>query len=161
MDDDEVRLVEAQLRELFAEFGLSWVLAQVDTSVAEGRLEELHHSGTQRYSYPLERIAGAPAKRGKPAVTNRPLSTRERVEYMIDALHRMLVEVQAINKHAWGYLNTGFEGRLPMIHALSFVPDEDSLGEVSTVAAFDETRSPGDVEGISNLLRQLREAIRR
>ncbi|MGW0436882.1 hypothetical protein ACWDV4_30605 [Micromonospora sp. NPDC003197] len=161
MTEDEVRLVEGQLRELFVELNLGWALAQVDSSVAEGRVEAVHRYGEPQadYAWALWESNNS-SSRGRPAVTNRPLSVRDRAEYLVDALSRVLVDLPVVNKHTWEYLNRGLEGRLPMIQGLAFVPDEESFGDAANVAAGTEGPPTPELNGLRDLLIELRGAIR-
>jgi hypothetical protein len=134
---------------------LTWVLAQVDTSVAEGRTVEVHSLEPLESAFSWQRAArtGSPAK---PSVTNRPLTAVERVNYMIDALERVVIDVPAISKHSWGQLNSGYEGRLPMIDGVAFNPDEDSVGDEPTDVNEEGLPSAAGLEDLRTLLNQLR-----
>ncbi len=161
MDEDEVRLVEGQLRELFVELNLGWALAQVDSSVAEGRVEAVHRYDTPQTDHAwILWDSSNSSSRGRPAVTNQPLSARDRVEYLVDALSRVLVDLPVINKHTWESLNGGLQGRLPMVQGLAFVPDEEAFGDAANEAAGEEGSPTPELDELRNLLAQLRRAIR-
>ena len=159
MNDEEARQVERELRDLFDELGLYWVIEEVDTAVAEGIAHEVPY---QELEVPGEwHVRTRESRpRGKPAITSRALTVQERINYMIAALWRVVVETPSVHKASWANLNLGSRGRVPMIGRLSFVSDEeDSFVQGPPDAHVEWMESDQDTATIQTLLDQLRNRV--
>ncbi|TCC16280.1 hypothetical protein [Kribbella sindirgiensis] len=118
MDDAELLQIEEQLRTLLEGTDLEWVLDEVDEAIAEGvpeegilrrrprkarppREQDLWSDAAEEYMIlNLRQIESgeleASRKSGTLVVTTRPMTVRERVLLLLDAVRRVIVELPAI-----------------------------------------------------------------
>jgi hypothetical protein len=88
--EDEREQLETELREALREAGLDWLLAQVDRTIAEGRAVVV--AGPRREQMPFTGEFDARDRE----VTAEPFSVGERVELLLSALERTLVQAPAL-----------------------------------------------------------------
>ena len=182
MNDEELREVETYLRNAAADAGLGWILQQADESMAEGRptFGESSPTTVRRQStsrqdrFPVPRppeeeldVTRAPrttdsggsaqAAPAKTTPTSHPLSARERVDVLIGALERLLVDLPKVHDATLNELESGVEIGLPHVARISFVPDADALAQTVTTIGHDAV--PDSAGLPASLLMQLREVV--
>ncbi|MEV4399997.1 hypothetical protein [Nonomuraea sp. NPDC049607] len=133
--------LEQQLRTLLAEAGLSWVLQQVDDAVAEGNSEEVRLKAQRarprgRYGdeeaifihdeVVYERVS-IPSHRepdgARIHITTRPYTTAERVQLLIAALRRLLIDLPRVQQEQVKLLSL-HQGDAPRVEGIQFLRDE-------------------------------------
>lgn len=102
MDEEELRQLYDALRVFASEYGLDWVVAEVDESAALGvvevqRLQQTTRRGEQVY-VPLDEIKSRPGSRksAEQFLTTRPMTVREQVEVLLQAFRRVLVDLDGV-----------------------------------------------------------------
>jgi hypothetical protein len=107
VNENELAVVEEELRSIFPALGLDWVLAEVDRTFGEGvpELRYLRRGTYQRYSNDYagfyyeavaatqQTFAAANKNQGTPVVTVREMTQSERVLQLIDTALIVLVEL--------------------------------------------------------------------
>jgi hypothetical protein len=146
MTEEELQAVERRLREIAMESGLGWVIDQADEWIAEGITEEDDSPPRRSYNswnyrgglsggngYEFDAVRGWSAPRRALKLSDRPVS--ERVGILIDALHRVLTELPAIEREMVKNFAPSTELRIAPVASVSFAPDqEDRPGfEIRTV----------------------------
>ncbi|MFI9270202.1 hypothetical protein ACIGXM_05745 [Kitasatospora sp. NPDC052896] len=147
MNEFELRQTEQALREVLSGSALEWVLNEVDAAIAEGVAEEKvlrrrNRSGQQRRAAEgslyeaLERSLvsaeeyEASRKRGSLVITTRAMTVLERVELLLQALRRVLVEVPLIEEETLKSLMAApadEAGQRAAAEGVSFEPEEDAF----------------------------------
>ncbi|MFD8159623.1 hypothetical protein [Streptomyces malaysiensis] len=151
MNQFELRHVEQQLREALQDTVLSWVLDDVDAAIAAGvpeekilrrrpqrRDDDSHGSSpaaaAARYEVVDRSVLGlseleASRKRGTLVIATRPMTDEERVQLLLDAVRRVLVELPEMELEVLKTLRTEFEGNVgnrSIAEAIVFEPDESN-----------------------------------
>ncbi|MFI6345173.1 hypothetical protein [Streptomyces sp. NPDC050560] len=151
MDQFELRRVEQRLRETLRDTALAWVLDDVDAAIAAGVPEEKilrrrtsrragHVQGTDtasvtnRYEVVESREvdAGAhdaPRKHGTLVIATRAMTDEERVQLLLDAVRRVLVELPEMEVASLKVLGSEPEsdsGSRAVAEAVVFAPHESA-----------------------------------
>ncbi|MFD8864037.1 hypothetical protein ACFV1F_06540 [Streptomyces sp. NPDC059590] len=141
MREDELRQLEQQLQQILIESGFEWLTDAVEDSAAAGVPQEKllrRRRKSQPQESPFEggvheepeytavseytqRQYRAGQRTGSMVISTRPMQTRERVELLLDALHRMFVELPEVEESALSILEDG-NGRRAPVHRVAFVP---------------------------------------
>ncbi|MFH8688723.1 hypothetical protein ACIOHA_09535 [Streptomyces anulatus] len=147
----EMRSVEQQLREALQDTALSWVLDDVDAAIAAGvpeekilrrrpqrRGDESHAASpaaaAARYEVVDRSMLGlveyeASRKRGTLVIATRAMTDEERVQLLLDAVRRVLVELPEMELEVLKTLRTepeGDDGSRSIAEAVVFEPDESA-----------------------------------
>ncbi|MFB9831557.1 hypothetical protein [Actinoallomurus acaciae] len=154
MDDLELRRVDRGLRGLFEGTDLEWVLNEVDEAIADGVSEERilqrrRGKGRQRREgredfraaasedYTIARAEGgereASRRGGTLVITTRPMTLRERVLLLLDAVRRVVIELPEIEAETLAALRpaTTDEGLRLIAETVVFEPEEGLQGRRS------------------------------
>jgi hypothetical protein len=151
MNQFELRRVEQQLREALQDTALSWVLDDVDAAIAAGVPEEKILRRRQqrrgddspaaspaaaalRYEVVDRSVLGlvefeASRKRGTLVIATRAMTDEERVQLLLDAVRRVLVELPEMELEVLKTLRTepeGDAGSRSIAEAVVFEPDESA-----------------------------------
>jgi hypothetical protein len=151
MNQFELRRVEQQLREALQDTALSWVLDDVDAAIAAGVPEEKILRRRQqrrgddspgaspaaaalRYEVVDRSVLGlvefeASRKRGTLVIATRAMTDEERVQLLLDAVRRVLVELPEMELEVLKTLRTEPEGDVgsrSIAEAVVFEPDESA-----------------------------------
>ncbi|WP_433179921.1 hypothetical protein [Actinoallomurus sp. CA-150999] len=151
MNQFEMRRAEQDIRNTLTDTGLEWVLDEVDAAIAAGVPEErILRRQTQRggpHRQPMspraaaaeyvtldrEQLSGdeyeSSRKRGTLVITTRAMTDQERLELLLDALRRVLIEVPDIEGEITKTLATPpdtDEGMRVEVEDTSFEPDESA-----------------------------------
>ncbi|MFD3676105.1 hypothetical protein [Streptomyces sp. NPDC058613] len=151
MNQFELRHTEQELREALQGTALAWVLDDVDAAIAAGVPEEkiLRRRAQRRGDDPRDASPAVAAaryevvdrsmlgfvefeasrKRGTLVIATRAMTDQERVQLLLDAVRRVLVELPEIELETLKLLQTepeGDAGRRSVAEELSFEPDESS-----------------------------------
>lgn len=135
MTEEELQAVEQRLREIARESGLGWVIDQADEWISEGITEEDDSPPRRSYNswnyrgglsggngYEFDAVRGWSAPRRALKLYDRPVS--ERVGILVDALHRVLTELPAIEREMVKNFAPSTELRVAPVASVSFAPDE-------------------------------------
>jgi hypothetical protein len=141
MNDEELALLEERLRSIVVAANLEWLLPEVDATIAEGMtfpkaVEEEYGDFTV-----LDDEAERPTTRRRPRrrqvrVAYRPLTRRERVHVLIDAIRQVGVDGPRTEQATLSRLRAIQDG--PPIPTIDFLPDEDDTSASATRIAFAE-----------------------
>lgn len=146
MNAEGLRAAEAEIRSTLVGSSLEWVLDEVDLAIAAGIPEEkvlrnrsqrvgattgLDADASQfetvdRIKLPNKEIE-ASRKRGTLVIATRPMTDRERVHLLLEALRRVLVELPDIEAETLALLGTipaADEGEREEIEGVVFEPDD-------------------------------------
>ncbi|KNB52486.1 hypothetical protein [Streptomyces caatingaensis] len=151
MNQFELRRVEQQLREALRDTALSWVLDDVDAAIAAGVPEEKilrrrpQRRGDDTYAASPISVAAryevvdrselghveieASRKRGTLVIATRAMTDEERVQLLLNAMRRVLVELPEIELESLKTLRAGAEGDAgsrSIAEAVVFEPDESA-----------------------------------
>ncbi|MEU1489410.1 hypothetical protein ABZ456_04015 [Streptomyces sp. NPDC005776] len=166
MNQLELRGVEHQLREALQDTALSWVLDDVDAAIAAGVPEEKilrrrqqrrgddspaasPAAAAARYEVVDRSVLGlgeyeASRKRGTLVIATRSMTDEERVQLLLDAVRRVLVELPEIELEVLKTLRTepeGDTGSRNIVEAVVFEPDESARSRRSRTE-FQGNRTP-------------------
>ncbi|WP_093156407.1 hypothetical protein [Saccharopolyspora antimicrobica] len=183
MNSDELRSAEQALRDVLTGTNLEWVLGEVDAAIAAGVPEEKilrrrrprQRSDDRSYSDPAEMAAlytvedrpefgsieyGASSKNGTLVISTRKMTNEERVQLLLDALQRVLVELPEIEVATLKNLHVD-ENEPTIVRSavrgVSFEPDETAQSRPGRSASLSD-RVPLDHR---ELLRGLFTAVSR
>lgn len=178
MQEDELRRLEVQLQQVLIESGFEWLTDAVEDSAAAGvpqekllrRRRQLRRSGSVLDGGPEEpeytavseytqRQYRAGQRTGSVVISTRPMHTRERVELLLDALHRMFVELPEVEESTLSVLEEGDERRPPVLR-VAFVPAETDRRRPTGETVLSRERAERHRQGISQVIDDLREEIR-
>jgi hypothetical protein len=151
MDEFELRRVEQEIRDTLADTALEWVLDEVDAAIAAGVPEEKilrrranRGSDDRRSASPAAEAARyetverrmlspeafeASRKGGTLVIATRPMADSERVELLLDALRRVIVELPEIELETLKTLYAApesDEGTRHEVHDVAFEPEENA-----------------------------------
>ncbi|WP_030932185.1 hypothetical protein [Streptomyces sp. NRRL S-646] len=182
MNQFELRRVEQQLREALQDSALSWVLDDVDAAIAAGVPEEKilrrrpQRRGDDTYAASPASAAAryevvnrsefgsveyeASRKRGTLVIATRAMSDEERVQLLLDAVKRVLVELPEMELESLKMLRIepeGDTGSRSIAEAVVFEPDENAQSRRSRTE-FRADRMP--VERRARVSQLLAEATR-
>ncbi|MET9958871.1 hypothetical protein ABZ128_07235 [Streptomyces sp. NPDC006326] len=182
MNQLELRGVEHQLREALQDTALSWVLDDVDAAIAAGVPEEKilrrrpqrrgddSHTASPaaaaaRYEVVDRSALGfveyeASRKRGTLVIATRAMTDEERVQLLLDAVRRVLVELPEMEVEVLKTLRTeseGDAGSRSTAGAVAFEPDESARSRRSRTE-FQADRMP--VERRAHVSQLLADATR-
>lgn len=175
MNTDELASVKQKLRDFASANGMQWVLGEVDEAVALGvpeirTLRQSSQQGRITYEDITEPDAGLISTRRRrnteDFVTRRPMTESEQVELLVQALRRVLVDLDEIAKQPIKALNdpdlrdtlrppTSTEtenNRMPAppeVSGISFAPDEGSSSPAISLDAIQHTNR--SIRGIRDL----------
>lgn len=162
MNDDQLRSALSEIREFAASSGLRWVLDEFDEQTVLGVVEPKPLRESRRGGQVLyEEIPGVlKPNSGRPRaeefVTRRPMSVREQVDTLIDALERVLVDVERIAIESVAQLQTIPGVGQTEVHEIDFFPDvDDAALQVTTEQLRHDVRN----ERTQARLRRLREVM--
>ncbi|MFG2963070.1 hypothetical protein ACGFZS_07245 [Streptomyces sp. NPDC048288] len=168
MNQFELRRVEGQLREALQDTALSWVLDDVDAAIAAGVPEEkILRRRQQRRGDDLPATSPAAAaaryevvdrsmlglgeyessrKGGTLVIATRAMTDEERVQLLLDAVRRVLVELPEMELEVLKTLRTepeGDAGSRSIAEAVVFEPDESTRSRRSRTE-FRGDRTPAE-----------------
>ncbi|MGW0060577.1 hypothetical protein ACWDTT_11700 [Streptosporangium sandarakinum] len=153
MDEDDLARVELGLRDALTGTSLEWVLDEVDAAIAAGVSEErvlrrrnqrgntaddydlaAEVAEAARYETVYRTTAGSvehetSSKGGSLVITTLPMTIRQRVELLIEALRRVLIELPEIEEEAIKMLHTapsGERGRRSEVTSVRFAPSQEA-----------------------------------
>jgi hypothetical protein len=133
---------ERQIREVIQEADLGWILTGADEAIAAGVPEQIgiiersnrrsHDPEDELFSLP-EVIELRPDSRQRPTrvvTRSRPMNGQERIELLLTALHRYLIDVPAVHDGLVQEINASADLRREdqVVQTIRFEPDSD-LGE--------------------------------
>lgn len=163
VNDDHLRSALREIREFAASSGLRWVLDEFDEQTVLGVVEpkalrESRRDGRVMYEeiteVPVKPSSGRP--RSEEFVTRRPMSVREQVDTLIDALDRVLVGVERIAIESVVQLQAMPDVGQAEVYEIDFVPEvDDAAPQVTTEELRHDTRNART----EALLRRLREVM--
>lgn len=177
MDEAELRRVEEELREVLRDTVLAWVLDDVDAAIAAGVPEEkilrrrpqrrgddardaTPALAAARYEVVDRIVLGfgeyeASRKRGTLVIATRAMTDHERVQLILDALQRVLVELPEIELETLKMVQNEPEGDIGtrgVAEGVTFEPDESASYRRSRTELLAD-RLPGEQrDRISGLL---------
>ena len=134
MNEDELALLEERLRAILVAADLGWLMPEVDATIAAGvtlQKEVDEYGDATLYEVDAER----PTTRRRPRrrqvrVTYRPLTRRERVQVLVDAIRRVGVDGPRMEQAALSHLREIAEHtHAPRVRIVDFVPDEEDTTE--------------------------------
>lgn len=141
---DEPLQAEQQIREVVQEIGLDWILAAVDEAIAAGVSEEVGIvDRSSRESRQAERLvditdvrevrAGSREKATRTVTKNRPMAGPERIEILLAALRRYLIDVPTVHDGLVEEINAHIEPERhdTIVRTIHFEPDLDSIAGTS------------------------------
>jgi hypothetical protein len=96
---------------------------------------------------------------GSVVISTRPMHTRERVELLLDALHRMFVELPEVEESTLSVLEDGDERR-PPVFRVAFAPADTDRRRSAQETVLSRERAELHRRGISQVINALREEIR-
>ncbi|MDT0307351.1 hypothetical protein RM780_10290 [Streptomyces sp. DSM 44917] len=182
MDQLELRRAEQQLREALQDTALSWVIDDVDAAIAAGvpeekilRRRQQRHSddspaaAAARYEVVARSLFGlveyeASRKRGTLVIATRALTDGERVQLLLDAVRRVLVELPETEVAVLKTLRSEPEGdagsRSPA-EAVVFVPDEGARSRGSRTEFWGDRVPAGRRARVGQLLADVTREVRR
>ncbi len=175
MNELELRRVEQEIRDTLAGTDLEWVLDEVDAAIAAGVPEEKilrrrQNRGNDDRQSPAAEAARyetverrmlspeafeASRKRGTLVIATRPMVDLERVQLLLDALRRVLVELPEIALDTLKTLRSSAEadaGFRNEVHDVSFEPEEDGRHRRERPAVLGDRVSRERRERIRDLL---------
>lgn len=166
MEDAELEELEQRMHELLTEFGLDWVRANIEEGVAvrgnidvvpRGRKPEpepLFEEGVDYYAVPK------PGYKGPTMVGDVPVSPSDRVDLIIEALRRLIVELPAIQEDAVGRLAISNDHD-SVAEDMTFLPGEDDSAQpvpsVHTIKDLGRARQAAD-EFLRRMLDEVRQS---
>ncbi|GGN15850.1 hypothetical protein GCM10011578_044030 [Streptomyces fuscichromogenes] len=179
MREDELRQLEEQLHQVLIASGFEWLTDAVQDSAAAGvpqeRLlkrrrqsrqpesvsdgigsEEPEYTTVSDYT---QRQYRAGQRTGSVVISTRPMETRERVELLLDALHRMFVELPEVEESTLSFLGEG-DDRRPPVFSVTFVPVDTDRRRLTQETVLSRERAELHRRGISQVIDRLREGIR-
>lgn len=184
MHDSELRRVDRELRGLLAGTDLQWVLDEVDEAIADGVSEEriLHHrrgkgrrGGERREEdlrvaasedYTVARAEGgeleASRRGGALVITTRPMTLRERVLLLLEAVRRVVIELPEIEEETLMVLRrtpADEELRAP-VETVAFEPEEEQRRRSDRPTMLTERMSQFIRGRASMLFAQVREEVK-
>lgn len=144
---------EEQIRAVVREADLGWILTAVDEAIGAGVSEEVGIIDRgRRHDQQAEGLAStsdfrevriATREKATRTVTkNRPMIGTERLELLLAALGRYLIDVPAIHEGLVEEINAHADPEDPhgIVETIHFQPDEDSIGDSSLhIRVADET----------------------
>ena len=180
MQEDELRALEVQLQQVLIESGFEWLTDAVEDSAAAGvpqekllrrrrhlrRTESVADGGIPEepeyttVSEYTQRQYRAGQRTGSVVISTRPMHRLERVELLLDALHRMFVELPEVEESTLSLLEEGDERR-PPVGRVSFAPADTDQRRSTQETVLSRERAEFHRQGISRAVDALREDIRR
>ena len=165
MNTDELASVKQKLRDFASANGMQWVLDEVDEAVSLGvpeirTLRQSSQQGRITYEDITEPDAGLMSTRRRrnteDFVTRRPMTESEQVELLVQALKRVLVDLDGIAKQSIEALNdpelrdtlksptlaetvSSQMPAPPEVSGISFAPDEGSSSPAISLDAIQHT----------------------
>lgn len=180
MREDELRWLEGELQQLLVGSRFEWLMDAVEESVAAGvpqekllrrrrqsgrqegqaegaGLEEAEYTTISNYT---QRQYRAGQRTGSVVISTRPMDARERVEQLLDALHRMFVELPEVEEGTLFILGEGDERRTP-VHSVAFVPADTERRRATGETVLSRERARSSRLRISEVIDAIREGVRR
>jgi hypothetical protein len=160
MTEQELQDAIGKLRAFAIEQGMQWVLDQVDEAIALGvpeerRLRQTNRRGQTTYEdvtppIPIELEdpwEDRKARHSEEFIHSRPMTAREQAELLVDALRKVLIELDDIASGSLEALDpTSFPGYVdgsdelksrafpvPRVGTISFAPDEGSTAPAVSI----------------------------
>ncbi|WP_143201325.1 hypothetical protein [Streptomyces uncialis] len=186
MNPFELRRTEQALREALQGTALAWVLDDVDAAIAAGVPEEKilrrrpqrrgdeSHAATPasaalRYEVVDRNLLGASEyeasrKRGTLVIATRAMTDQERVQLLLDAVRRVLVELPEIERETLKTLQAepgGDDGRRTMVEGVVFEPDERTRSRRSRTEILVNRVPTERRERVSQLVTEVSREVRR
>ncbi|MEV6651741.1 hypothetical protein [Streptomyces sp. NPDC051219] len=178
MQEDELRRLEVQLQQVLIESGFEWLTDAVEDSAAagvpqekllrrrrqlrrpesvveEGIPEEPEYTTVSDYT---QRQYRAGQRTGSVVISTRPMHTRERIDLLLDALHRMFVELPEVEESTLSVLGEGDERR-PPVFRVAFVPADTDRRRSARETVLSRERAEIHRRGISQVIDAVREDI--
>lgn len=154
MEEQELAGTEAAIREILISAGLQWILDDVDEALGAGIWADKpvvvrHQSrqtptGEEKFDYYEPATPGVKGKLQN-ITTNIPDTRLQRVELLISALQRAVIELPAIQEDTLRNLNrqedTEEQGHIMPADAVSFLP-EDGTASPSSPPRLSDILSP-------------------
>lgn len=143
MIDSELDELERGIRALLTEFDLTWVLSDIEEGIkAKGRIEVVVPPRRRKADaeLPLDinvrhYAVPTPGYKGPTMVGDVPVDSEDRVDLILDALHRLLVELPSIHEDAVNRLADTVDHD-SMADDIAFQPDaDDAAPEVLGIEA--------------------------
>jgi hypothetical protein len=166
MNPEEPANTLRRIRSVAGSHGLQWIVDEVDEQVSLGivevkELREVRRSGEVIYEEFPTTVSSPPRgrRRAEEFITRRPMTVKEQVDALIEALGRVLVDIDAIADASVRQLNDEdlwAAREVPPISEINFVPDEGSTTPAVTTEAL---RHSDQRFHIAELLRQLQHEV--
>ena len=174
MDPEELADTLQKLRDFASVNGMQWILDEVDEAISLGIAEtRMLKQSTQggRTTYRRDPEISGPrggrrSKRSEEFISRRPMTTLEQAELLLQALRRVLVDLDDIAVGSIGALNDRDLHRqpdaepgiaVPFINGMSFAPDEGSNAPaINTDLMKIRDRRDASSEIISQIEREIR-----
>jgi hypothetical protein len=159
MNDDELALLEDRLRGILVAANLAWLLPEIDATIAEGVTFDKDIEEEYGYVTISDVDADRPATRRRPRrrqvrVASRPLTRRERVRVLIDAIRRIGVDGPRMEQAALLRLRAIQDA--PPIPSIEFLPDEDdATGSPTRITVAEQDERVATADELRRLLVQL------
>jgi hypothetical protein len=137
MDDAELAALEQGARALLTELGLDWIRANIEEGIAAGVHKEVLVGRSKYQDQPaslfddeddFQYAEPRPGRSGQRMIGNIRLNPAERTGLITQALHRVIVELPAIQEETIKLL-ASTEDHDTVAEDLSFLPDEDDNTE--------------------------------
>ncbi|MET7776891.1 hypothetical protein ABZU94_11975 [Streptomyces mirabilis] len=178
MSEEELLQLERQLQQVLIESGFEWLTDAIEDSAAAGvpqekllrrrrqsrsqndpieggGIEEPEYTTVSEYT---QRQYRAGQRTGSVVISTRPMQTRERVELLLDALHRMFVELPEVEESTLSILLEGDERRAP-VHRVSFVSATTERRQSSQETVLSRERAELHRLDISRVIDAIREGV--
>lgn len=179
MREDELSRLEEQLRQELITSGFEWLMDAVDESVAAGvpqekllrrrrqvrrqespfdgaDYEEPEYTAVSEYT---QRQYRAGQRSGSVVISTRPMDARERVEQLLDALHRMFVELPDVEESTLAILGEGDERRSP-VRSIAFVAPDGERRGAGRETVLSRERAMSSRRNIAEVIGAVKEALR-
>ncbi|MBA6439479.1 hypothetical protein [Streptomyces sp. GMR22] len=179
MREDELRELEQQLQQVLIESGFAWLMDAVEDSAAagvpqekllrrrrksrdqenpfeEGAREEPEYTTVSEYT---QRQYRAGQRTGSVVISTRPMHTQERVELLLDSLHRMFVELPEVEENTLSILGEGDERRAP-VHRVAFIPADTDRRLSTRETVLSRERAERHRRNLSQVIDAIREGVR-
>lgn len=179
MHENELRQLEEQLHQVLIASGFEWLTDAVQDSAAAGVPQEkllrrrrqsrptesaIDGGGSEEPEYTTvsnytQRQYRAGQRTGSVVISTRPMETRERVELLLDSLHRMFVELPEVEESTLSVLEEG-DGRRPPVFSVRFIPADTDRRRPTEERVLSRERAELHRRDISQIIVALREGIR-
>jgi hypothetical protein len=144
LNEQELAETEAAIREILISAGLQWILDDVDEALSAGIWTDKpvvvrHQSrqtptGEEKFDFYEPAIPGVKGRQ-RNITTNIPHTRLQRVELLISALRRAIIELPAIQEDTLKNLNlqedAGEQGHIMPADTVSFLPEDGTSSPAS------------------------------